>query len=425
MDFNLEILKNKLTLISAPVSGIESANITFAVRGGSRYETAKTNGVAHFLEHMVLRGTKNFPEGKQQLAREVEKVGGILNAGTSKESAFFYVTAPSVGLGVVLPVLDDLVFRPLIREEDVEKERGVIVEEIHMYEDNPKAKVSRVIDEVIFPNHPLGRDIGGTEATVNAISQKDIASFHNSLYSPSNIVVGLAGNYSQGFLADLRETLSAKKDTDTKAFEEFVFTQKNPQFKIIDQKTEQTHFCLNFKAYPYSHPDRRVLRMLMAILGSGFVSRLFAEVREKRGLAYAIYGFAINYQDVGMTQIYAGVPNGKVLEALEVITEELRKVVKDGVTSVELEEKKAYAKGALAISLERSSALNSFLYSQQLFLGKIKTYNEICEEIDAITLDDIKRVAKDIFVGSGLNFAIVGPVEDTDYVSNITNNWFC
>lgn len=423
MKYFLDTLSNNLSFITAPVSGIQSANIAIAVKAGSRYETASTNGAAHFLEHIVFRGTKRFPQGKQQLAREVEKVGGILNGGTGKQTTTYYITVPSKHLEKVFPVLEDLVFNPLIRQEDVDRERGVIIEEINMYDDDPGSKVHRLIDEVSWPDHPLGRDVGGTKEVINSLSSQDLARFFKSFYTPSDMVVGLAGNFSAGFSRKVKDILSAKPGLKNKGYTPYTQLQTKPQFRILNRETEQTHFCLNFRAYPHNHPDRRAIDLLMAILGQGLTSRLFIQLRENRGLAYAIYGTANHYQDVGDTQIYAGVPNGKAQEAAQVVLEELSKIKNQGVTAEELAEKKEHLKGVLAISLERSSALNSFLYSQQILLGEIKTYDEVCTEIDSVTKEDIGRVAKNVFVDQGLNFALIGPMGSSEnFIENCKFN---
>lgn len=408
----LETLDNSLSFISAPVPESESANLLILVKAGSRYETGRTNGLAHFAEHLVFKGTKSYPDS-MALARAVESVGGRQNAFTNQEAIGFWISTASENLLEVLPVLVDLVFNPLLRHEDLGMEKGVIIEEINRYEDIPQHKVESLIERVLWSNNSLGRDILGTKEVVRSLKREDFANYLETFFSPRNMVAGVAGNFSEGLAKEFKTTLGQRPSFEVPPLVAVEDQQTGPQLAVFQKETEQTHFCLNFKGYPYRHPDRRALSLVAAILGGGMSSRLFCEIREKRGLAYAISASSYCFQDVGALQVYGGVVTDKARGAVEITLEEIRKLVPT-VDEAELEDNKRYLKGGLALSLETNSSLNSFLCSQQLLIGEIKTYDQVCAEIDAVTLKDIKRVAGDVFVDSKLNFALVGPFDDEE-----------
>lgn len=406
--FNFTALDNGLTILTAPDPKARSMSVAIFLGVGSRFEKKRESGISHFLEHMAFRGTEKYPD-KLELAKIVEGFGGRWNGATSKEWTVYWIKAGAKYLSKSLDILGEMVFRPLLRKEDIEVERGVIIEEINMYEDDPQTHVREVIDEVVWPKQPLGRSTAGSRETIKSLKREDFIHYIKTHYVPENVIVGAAGKVDEReFLAEVEKSLGSLEKVETSEVEKVVEAQSIPQVKMIKKKTEQTHFCLNFRAFSFFHPQRYAMDLLSVILGGGFCSRLFQEIREKRGLAYAISASPFHHRDTGAVQIYAGVDNQRVGEAVSATLSEVKKMQK-GASKEELGIAKEKVKGALALALEDHASYLDWLAKQKLLTPEVLTYEEWRSKIDQVTLEDIEQAANDLLRSDRLNFALIGP----------------
>lgn len=414
MQHNLQTLSNGLRLLTVPMPGVKSVTVLILVGTGSRYETRNINGISHFLEHMVYKGTKRRP-GAIDIPTEIEGFGGAWNAFTSKDHTGFYIKAAVTHLDHIFDILADVLQNSLLKEEEIEKEKGVIVEEINMYEDTPMQKVGEVYDELMYGDIPLGWNIAGTPEIVRKMTRADFSDYWKKHYTPSNMVIAVAGG-----IKDIKGTAEKYlgKWTDGKAIEcELAkVTQNGPRVKIKNKKTEQAHLCIGVPGYPLNHPERYNLAVMTTVLGGGASSRLFEEIREKRGLAYYCRSSNDQYPDVGHFVTQSGIVLSKIEEAIKVIVNEFYLIAnsKRPVTKDELQRAKELLKGHLILSLEDSRNVAGFFGSDLLIEKKVRTLDEILEKLDKVVVDDVVRVASDIFKQEKLNLAIIGPYEDEE-----------
>ena len=327
-------LKNGLRLVTLNLPQSQSVTALLMVKVGSRYENDKLAGLSHFLEHMPAKGTKKYPTA-QDLAVTIDSVGAEYNAFTSKEYTGFYVKSASSHLELALDILSQLVFHPLLPAQEIEKEKGVIIEEINMYNDHPMAKVGSEFEKLIYPNSNLGRQIIGFKKTVKSFKRKDFLDYKTKWYKPDRMVLGIVGGTNKVKSSKLKVQSLIKKyfsfrhsALDAESIKNLTFIQQKPQLKVKYKKTEQAHLCLGVRAFPQGHQDRYVMAVLTIILGGNMSSRLFSEVREKRGLAYYIKSDISTYFDNGYLVSQAGVDIKKAEEAIKVILEEYRKIPK-------------------------------------------------------------------------------------------------
>ncbi|HOX53861.1 MAG TPA: pitrilysin family protein [Candidatus Omnitrophota bacterium] len=401
------VLKNGLRVIShnMPQRQTVSLGIWFGV--GGRYESKNNKGIAHFLEHMVFKGSKKY--SNRQIKESLEGVGGNLNGFTSEEMTCYLVKIPAQYLKLALDVLSDMAINPLLKPQDIEKERTVIAEEIRMYKDMPAHLVQDRLDELMWPNHPLGLNIAGTEESVSRITKADISNFKNYYYTPANIVVAACGNLKHEKLVEASKSIfnGSAQDKDL-SFKEIVISQDKPQVSLFSKDTEQTHVSIGFHSLKRGSPDRHVLGLLNVILGANMSSRLFNEVREKRGLVYAISSFVRRFHDAGAFTIHAGTDNKKFIEVIKVIITELNKIKKSKPTSSELKRAKEYYIGQLTIELEDTLDHMIWIGESTMALDKTYTYGQILDQIKKINLDDILRISDKIFKNQNINLAVVG-----------------
>jgi predicted Zn-dependent peptidase len=407
-------LKNGLRVILVPVPTLKSATVTVWAGVGSRYEDEKRAGLSHFLEHMVFKGSKKRPTAKE-IAESIDAFGGEFNASTSKEWTNFYIKARSEKLGIAIDVLADMVLNPILKNDDIQREKGVIVEEIAMYDDTPMAKIGDVFENVIFEGNELARDIVGTKETVKAMERADFVNFRDIYYSSNNIVITISGGFDErktiGLIEDLFSGLEQKENPK---IDKFVPLQKKPRVHIHTKKNEQAHFIMGFLAFGRKHKDRFTLAVLSSLLGGGMSSRMFTEVREKRGLAYSVKTSVDRSIDTGYIGTYAGVDLNRVDEAVKVVLEEHEKLLgaKHAITKKELEKAKEYLKGHLALSLEDTRDINAFFGVRELLDNELEKPEDVYRGIEKVSSDDLLAVAKELFVAERLNFAIIGPFED-------------
>ncbi|OGG07737.1 hypothetical protein A2872_02115 [Candidatus Gottesmanbacteria bacterium RIFCSPHIGHO2_01_FULL_42_12] len=410
--FQKTVLDNGVRVVTVPMNSVQSAAALVMVKTGSRYEVKKTNGISHVLEHMALKRTNNYPN-KFQIDTLLDSIGSSHNAFTSKEYTGFYVKAESRHLELILNILSGVVTDPLLDKDDLENEKKTIIEEINMYEDQPQAKVGELYEELLFAPNPLGWPIAGTRETVAALSREDIMGYIKNKYAAQNLVVGVAGNITALTSSQLNRYFEGIKIGEKSQFENLKVEQDRPKSLIFDKKTDQAHLCLGVRGYNIAHPDRYALSLLSIILGGNSSSRMFIEIREKRGLAYYVGSGAEEFADVGYFVTQAGLRIDSVPDAIKVMLGEFDKIKNEKISDEELRRAKDYWRGKMALSLEDSFRVASFYASSELLEDKIETPEEIMKKVDAVTTTDIQRVAKDIFVNGKLNLAVIGPFKDS------------
>ncbi|HJX45966.1 MAG TPA: pitrilysin family protein [Patescibacteria group bacterium] len=415
MDYKKTNLKNNLRVISVSMPSIQSATVTVWVRTGSRFEEKKVNGISHFLEHIVFKGSKKRPSAKA-ISEAVDELGGEFNAGTSKEWTNFYIKARTANLRTAFDILSDMVINPLLKEEEIEKEKSVILEEIAMYNDTPMLKIGDVFENLIYQGNPLGTDISGTPETIKNVKRDDFVRYRGLHYYPENILVTVAGGSKEKEILKLSDEFFGKLPKTGKKQEipNDKIKQKNPQLILSKKKVEQTHIIMGFKGDAVGAKRRFAESILSAILGGGMSSRLFIEVREKRALAYAVKTSSEHYLDNGYLATYAGLDIKRATEAIKVMLDQYWGIAdkRYPISVKELKKAKEYIKGNLALSLEDTKNVSAFFGIEELLLNKPVTPNEVIKAIDKVSVDEVIEVAKDFFKPQNLNLAVIGPYKD-------------
>ncbi len=409
MRYDIHTLKNGLRVVLAPMPDTTTATVVVMSGTGSRYESMHENGLAHFLEHMFFKGTK-----KRQTARaiseELDATGSVYNAFTSKDRTAYYAKVSARYLDTALDVITDIFLNSTLPQKEITKERGAIIQEIDMYEDMPMRTVDNVFDALIFGDHALGRTILGPKENIRAFSRKDFSEYLKRNYVPANTVVCIAGSFSSPkILAKVKKEFGRLKSAPAPTYATFSALQTEPRVAIKEKKTDQTQLMLGVPAYPYEHKDEYALAVLTTILGGGMSSRLFLEVREKRGLAYSVHAWADKYPDTGYFVVQAGVEHGKLEKTIQTILAEFKKIKRVKVSATELEKAKSYIKGTLTLSLETSDEIAQNAATSLITIGKIRSLEEIIKGIDKVSASDVQRVAEDILKTNALNLAIIGP----------------
>jgi predicted Zn-dependent peptidase len=409
MKYYKRILKNGLTIIEVPSSDAESVVVDFFVKTGSRSETPKENGISHFLEHFLFKGTTKYPTS-MAITEMIDGIGGEMNANTGKEHTQYYIKSRYTHLPAVFEVLTDMLQNPLLDKEELEKEKGVIVEEINMYRDTPRAHVGTILEEAMWQGDPLGKDIAGTPEIVKKFNQKMFHDYMNRNYQPGNMIIGISGKYDRAALNRLITKYWSKLPSKKwQQWPKAKDTQKTPRVKVEYKDTQQAHFDLGFKSYDVNDKRNAAASVLSAILGGGMSSRLFSEIRERRGLAYYVRASNSQYQDTGVFDISAGIRVSNVEEAIKVTLEALKDIKSIPVTERELGKAKAYIKGRTTLYLEDNQARLDWYLEQAAFKNTIKSPAEAFKEIDSVTAKQIQDVAKELFQPSGATLAIIGP----------------
>ncbi len=406
--FQKTILPNGLRLVSSYLPHTRSVSISIFIGAGSRYEADDIAGVSHFLEHMLFKGTKRRPTARE-ISEEIEGIGGVMNAGTDKELTVYWAKVGDHRFAATLDILADSLLNSLLDPAELEKEREVILEELAMTEDSPADMVNILIDEVVWPHQPLGRDTGGTPDSVKVITRDHVVSYMQELYVPQNTVVAVAGNVSSQEVIDrVAEYLGDWRPRPFASWYPAQIPDDTPRLRLRSKKTEQAHFCLATPGLSAAHPDRYVLDVLNAVLGEGMSSRLFLEIREKRSLCYDVHSYVNHYLDTGSTVVNAGVDPSKLDEALRATIDELIKM-DDGVPEKELHKAKEFIKGRLQLRMEDTRAVASWLGGQELLRREILTVDEVLAIVDDVTAESLRRVATELWRTEAFRLAVVGP----------------
>lgn len=405
-------LDNGLKIAAHNMAARQSVALGIWIKAGGRYESDANKGISHFLEHLLFKGTKKY--SCRKIKESIEGLGGALNGFTSEELTCYLVKIPSDHLGLALDILSDMVINPNLSEQDITKERPVILEEIKMYKDLPQSYVHELLDELMWPNQPLGSPIIGSVETVGKINRESLRVFKKGYYTPSNIVVSAAGaldfkKLSKAVAVSFSAHGIAEKNTFTCVKED----QDAPQLEIFHKDTEQTHMALGFHSFKREHPLRHALGILHVILGANMSSRLFNELREKRGLAYDIGTQVKRFQDTGAFTVHAGIDNKKLTEAIGLILKELKKIKQGLVTKDEFMRAKEFYLGQLKLALE--DTLDHMLWIGETTATLNKTYSlaDIIREIKKIDREDIREVARYLFRERKINLALIGPLKES------------
>src|SRR5919197_380881 len=406
--FDKTVLDNGLRVVSSSLPHTRSVSISIFIGAGSRYESDDIAGVSHFLEHMLFKGTKRRPTARE-ISEEIEGIGGIMNAGTDKELTVYWAKVGDHRFAATLDILADSLRHSLLDPVELEKERAVILEELAMTEDSPGDMVNILIDEVVWPRQPLGRDTGGTPQSVRAISRGDVTRYMDDLYAPQNTVVAIAGNVTHTEVVDqVGKGLGDWQPHPFSTWYPAEIPDDTARMMLRSKKTEQAHFCLATPGLSAAHPDRYVLDVLNAVLGEGMSSRLFLEIREKRCLCYDVHSYVNHYLDTGSTVVNAGVDPGKLDEALRATMRELLKMI-DGVPDKELVKAKEFIKGRLQLRMEDTRSVASWLGGQELLRREILTVDQVLEVVDDVSADSLQRVARELWRPESFRLAVVGP----------------
>ena len=412
--FELHRLDNGLRVLTADMPQVQSVTCMIMLAAGSRYETADTNGIAHFSEHMFFKGTERRPTARD-IGMEVDGIGGEFNAFTGKEYTGYYVKCAAEFRDTALDVLVDMLRNSKFAEDEIEREKGVIIEEMNMYYDTPRDYIGGVYEELLYGNQPLGWDIIGKKETIRGASRDTFTGYLDRWYKPARMVLGVGGALGDGLHERIEELLGDVPTGDTGEPEP---TEPSPngatQVKVHTKQSDQAHVCLGVYSYPLEHPDRYALQVLSTILGGGMSSRLFTEVRERRGLAYYVFGINHSYTDAGSLFSQAGVDINRIDDAIATIATELRKVAEESIPADELEKARSFAKGRFVLQLETPQGLIMFGLRREVLESETPDPQDVLAALDKVTADDVARVAGDLIDSKGLRLAVIGPFDDAE-----------
>ncbi|MFA5080173.1 MAG: pitrilysin family protein [Candidatus Paceibacterota bacterium] len=408
------ILKNGLRIITINQKETQAAAVFVLVKTGSKYETKNISGISHFLEHMYFKGTRKM-KNLQEVAEKLDRIGGSYNAFTGEECTGYYAKVDSSHFDIALEWVADIFLNSKIPANEMEKERGVIIEELNMYKENPIMHINQIWKEVLYGDQPAGWDIGGTKESVLNITRSQILKYIEDAYKPNNTVICVAGNFNEEeTIEKINKYFSIMKKGKIINKLPVIENQTKPQIKICFKKIKQANIILGLRTYNMFDDRRYVLNIISAFLGGMMSSRLYGQVVDKMGAAYYIYTSSDNDSDTGYLAVFSGVENGKLFLVIETILKEFRKLKKQKVSEEELRKAKDYIKGKMVLGLESSDSKASYYGMQELMTDKIYSSEQIFKKIESITAKDIMEVANDIFKDEKLNLAILGPYKSKD-----------
>lgn len=411
-NYQVHTYPSGLRLVTVPMPSAKTASVFVQVSAGSTYETKRTSGVAHFLEHMMFKGTKRRP-GYLDISRELDRLGASYNAYTTKEWTGYYAKVAKEKLDIAMDVVTDIFLNSTLEQGAMDIERGPIIEELRMREDDPRQHLAYLSENLLWGDQPQGWEIGGTPETIKHMKREDLTAYFNSHYIAANTVVGIAGDIDPEYVKEkIGEHVANIRQGERAHKLETVEEQTEPALLVYPKEVEQAYVQLSARAFGRHDERRYPLALMASILGGGMSSRLFDEIREKRGLAYYTYASNTLYSDAGYFEVGVGANRDKADDAVKVVLEELAKVRDNGVTEDELARVKDRAEGGMALALENSEGVAETYSESLLFYGKVLTPEEELKKIKEVTVDEIKQVAVDLFKPERLNLAVVGPYKD-------------
>ena len=415
--FDYNVMRNGLSVITSPMPHTRSVTICAFIKTGSRYETPSSSGISHLLEHMVFKGTKNFPNPRM-ISEGIEKVGGSMNASTDRELTIYWCKVPSDYLSAALAIIRDMLVEPLLLADDLDKEKSVVLEEIHMSLDDPSSKAELLLEELLWTGHPLGQSIAGSEESLNGIKLSELTDYWRLQYSPANTVLSIAGNVEvKSVLGEIEQLFGDWASTSHLPFEAFTSHQDSPAILLETKKTQQTQVCLAFHGVSVTDNQRDAVNLLDTVLGDGMSSRLFVELRENKALTYDIHSYSNQLTDCGSFHINSGVDSKRLHHALSGIMAEL-KGIKQNITEDELTKAKTLQKGRMELRLEDSRNVAIWLGGQQVSQGFIKSPEQIIDDMERVSLEEVMQSAQRIFNLENLNLVILGPHRSSEKVAD-------
>lgn len=409
--YRKDTLSNGIRVVSETLPKSRSVSIGVWVKVGSRHEPPAIGGISHFIEHMFFKGTGK--RSAKDIAIEMDSIGGEMNAFTSQETTTYYAKVVDEHLPVVIEILADILIGAKFDPSEMEKERRVILEEIKGVEDTPDDYIHELFTNTVWPDNSLGRPILGTRETIRELKHNDIVSYIDSYYHPREIVISVAGNFEHTRLIELLDLHFGKlartgvpKKEATPAFTRAVTVRK--------KQLEQVQLCLGCKGINYMHEDRFVISALNTVLGNSMSSRLFQEIREQNALAYSIYSYVTSYRDTGLLTVYAGTDPSNALDVVRLVVKEMKKIKEEGITPAEELRVKNQIKGSLILSLESSNSHMSRLARQEIYFGKYISMDDIIKGVEKVTMDQVQRLAQQLFTGENTSLTVLGPLSKTD-----------
>ncbi|MBL7142004.1 insulinase family protein [Patescibacteria group bacterium] len=413
--YSQTIFSNGLKLITVPLKNTKTITVLILFPVGSRYESERLNGASHFIEHMMFKGTKKRPDSLA-IAKELDQIGAQYNAFTSKDHTGYWVKSAREKLEISLDVLADMLFNSVFDQREFQHEKGVICQEIKMYEENPLFYINEFFETLLFQKHALGQLVSGQFSNIRKMSRQALLKYKELFYHSGQMIVTVAGGVEKSQIVRLVKKYFVQYQGKRKKIKYSCFKQERhktgPRVKIFFKDLKQAQIALGGFAYPYNHPKIEASILLSIILGGNMSSRLFTEIRVKRGLAYSVKTGLGTYQDTGNYVIQAGVDKEKVLETIKVILDELKKIKENGATKEELVRAKDYIEGTMRISLEDSASLAGWYGRQVLLTKKVFSPAERLKRIRRVTQAEIQKLAQDLFSRQGLNLALIGPFKN-------------
>lgn len=421
--FAKSVLDNGVRVVSHEMPDNRSVSLGIWVENGSRHESEPENGISHFIEHLLFKGTER--RSAAQIAEEMDAVGGVLNAFTSKEHTCYYAKVLDENVPLAIDLLTDIFLHSSFDAEEIERERSVILQEISQSEDTPDDYVHDLFNLDFFKNHPIGRPICGKEKTVSAFRRQDIVNFFKSRYRPRRVVVSAAGNIRHSVLIEEMTARLGGVGNGSGADSGSVLDGENPPNMATGvyphtKTLEQVHLCLGMAGIHQTHPKRYVAYVLNTLLGGGMSSRLFQEIREKRGKAYSVYSFSSSYKDIGYMGVYAGTSLDDTEEVVELIVKELKKVSTGEVTADEVGRTQGQLVGSMMLGLESSDSWMSHIARNEIYFGKTVTTDEICQRIRAVTRDDVIELAGALFRSDRMTLTLLGDFDESSQIKNLS-----
>jgi predicted Zn-dependent peptidase len=408
-------LSNGIRVLTAPMGHAQSTSCLLMFAAGSRYERKQESGIAHFAEHMFFKGTERRPTSRD-ITTEIDSIGGEFNAFTAKEYTGYYVKCAADQRGVALDVLVDMLRHSKFDPEEIEREKGVIVEEMNMYFDTPRDYIGGLYDTLLYGDQPLGWDIIGSKDTVRGATRESFLGYLDRWYRPERTVVGLGGKLEGDVIAELEGLLGDLEAAETGAATPVALPEGDgkPRVLVHTKPSDQAHVCIGVRSYPLQHPDRYALQLMTTVLGGGMSSRLFTEVRERRGLAYYVFGLNNSYTDAGSLYAQAGVDINRIDDAVGTIVRELRRMAEEPVPAAELEKARNSAKGRFVLQLESPHGTILFGLRREVLEGQAVEPADVLAGLDSVTVEDVSRVAHDVVGGKGIHLALIGPFDDAE-----------